>query len=735
MNNAARMPLIGAPVDRVDGPLKVTGQARYPSDFTSVNTAHAALVQSAIASGRIARIDSSAALAAPGVVTVITHLNVPELRRGPPTSMGASPPPPLQGDRIVHHGQHVAMVVADSLEQATYAAGLVAVEYEVGEPLLRLNDPEAKVLEDPWQLDIDRGAVGQALADADVIVDNEFTTPDNTNNPLGLFCTFAEWHGNRLTVHDSTQWPSMERDSLALIFDVPADHVRVLAPFVGGGFGHGLRVWPHVILTVLAARTTNRPVKLVLRRPQMFTSLGHRPGTVQHIRIGAKASGQLVALEHHSVSPVAMNDDDYEPVAAGSGIAFDCANVSTRDRQVRLNIPCPTSMRAPGEAQGNFALECAMDELSYALGMDPVALRLRNYAFVHPQLELPWTSNALRECYEVGARRFGWSTRNPEPRSTRDGRWLVGYGMAGASYPWYQAPCQARASITADGRARVSSAATDIGTGTYTVMTQLAAEVLGLDVDHVRFALGDSDLPVSPQAGGSGLTGALGSAVHAACQNLLSRFVGLVRDDPRSPLHHARPADLRVDGGLIRWSSDPSRCETYADVLARNGLSDLSANGSSMPPATEDLAMAPAGAFGAKFVEVHVDVDLGIVRVKRVVSAIDGGRILNAKTARSQIIGGTVGGLGMALLEETVTDAGTGRIANANFGDYLIPVNADIPELDVVFVGDPDRATPIGTKGIGEVGLVGVAAAVANAVYHATGKRVRSLPITAEDLL
>jgi CO/xanthine dehydrogenase Mo-binding subunit len=732
---AARMPVIGAALDRVDGPLKVTGQAQYPSDFAAVNSAHAALVQSTVAAGRIVGIDTSAAEAAQGVVAVITHLNAPSLRRGPMTGLGASPPPPLQDDRILHHGQHVALVVADTAEQAAYAAGLVSVQYAVAEAILRIDDPRAAVLENPWNLDSERGDVEQACVDADVVVDSAFTTPDNTNNPLGLFCTFAEWDGDRLTVHDSTQWPSMVRDSLALIFGVPADHVRVLAPFVGGAFGNGLRAWPHVILTVLAARLINRPVKLVLTRPQMFTSLGHRPASDQHIRIGARASGHLVALEHHSVSPVAMEDDDYEPVTAGSAVAYACPNVSTRDRQARLNIPCPTSMRGPAEAQGNFALECAMDELSYAVGMDPVELRLRNYADVHPQLELPWTSKALRECYEVGARRFGWSTRKPEPRSTRDGHWLVGYGMAGVGYPWYQAPCRARASITADGRAYVSSAATDIGTGTYTVMAQLAAETLALPLEHVRFDLGDSDMPESPQAGGSGLTGALGSAVYDACRHLLSAFVDLVRDDPRSPLCGAELDDVRVVGGRICRIDDPTRRETYTDVLARHRRHELTADGASAPAVTEDLGMAPAGAFGAKFVEVRVHADLGLVRVKRVVSVIDGGRILNEKTAASQIIGGTVGGIGMALFEETITEAGSGRIANATFGDYLVAVNADVPELDVVFVGEPDRGTSIGTKGVGEVGLVGVAAAVANAVYHATGKRVRSLPITVDDLL
>lgn len=735
MSPAVELPVIGAARDRVDGMLKVTGQANYPSDFDAAGTAHAALVQSTVAAGRIVGIDTSAAEAAPGVLAVLTHLNAPRLSRGPMTGLGVSPPAPLQDDRIRHHGQHVALVVADTAEQAAHAAALVSVRYAAAEPVLRLDDPRAVARDDPWQLDSERGDLAAAFAAADVIVGGAFTTPDNTNNPLGLFCTLAQWEGDHVTVHDSTQWPSMARDSLALIFEVPADHVRVLAPFVGGGFGNGLRVWPHVILTVLAARQSGRPVKLVLTRPQMFTSLGHRPASVQQIRIGATSAGQLVAIEHRSVSPVAMDDEDYEPVSAGSAVAYACPNVSTRDRQTRLNIPCPTSMRGPAQAQGNFALECAMDELSYALGLDPVELRLRNHADRHPQLGLDWTSKALRECYAVGALRFGWSARQPEPRSTRDGRWLVGYGMAGVSYPWYQAPCQARARIMADGCAQVSSAATDIGTGTYTVMAQLAAEVLGLPLDRVRFDLGDSGLPESPQAGGSGLTGALGEAVYDASRALRSAMLDLARNDPESPVHGAAPADLVVQGGRIVRVGDPSQGQTYREVLARHGLPELTADGASTPATAQSLGLAPAGAFGAKFAEVRVDADLGLIRVARVVSVIDGGRILNEKTAASQVIGGTVGGIGMALFEETVTDPGSGRIANATFGDYLIPVNADVPELDVVFVGEPDRATEIGTKGVGEVGLVGVAAAVANAIFHATGKRIRSLPITIDDLL
>lgn len=735
MSTVESRPLIGAGVNRVDGPRKVAGAAPYPMDFNVPGQAYGALVQSAIAAGRIARIDTEAAEAAPGVLAVLTHLNAPKLERGPMTGLGVSPPPPLQDDRILHHGQHIALVVAETQEQATAAARLVSAEYERTDPLLDLTDPRAPQVDDPWGLDHSRGDTAAALASAEVKVEATYTTPDNTNNPLGLAATLAGWDGDRLTVHETTQWPSMVRTTLATVFKVPESSVRVLAPFVGGGFGMGLRVWPHVILAVAASRRLKRPVKLVLTRPQMFTSVGHRPHGVQWITLGATRGGDLVGIDHRSLSALAMEDQDYEPFAAGSTFAYQCPNVFTQDRQARLNIPSPCSMRAPAEAQGNFALESALDELAYELGMDPVELRLRNHADVHPVLGLPWSSKALKQCYELGAERFGWSARTPEPRSMRDGDWLIGYGMAGVSYPWYAVDCHAQATLHRDGSALVRSAATDIGTGTYTVMTQLSAECLGLKLGRVRFDLGDSDMPVAPQAGGSGLTAALGNAVFDAYKRLIKLFAELAAGDSESPLYGVAPDAVEVTEGRIHPVGQPDRGEAYTDILSRHGLVELTANGYSTPWSQDELGMALSGAFGAKFVEVRVDADLGLARIARLVSVIDGGRILNEKTARSQIVGGTVGGIGMALFEDTITDVSSGRIANGTFGDYLIPVNADIPDMDVVFVGEPDRGSPIGTKGIGEVGLVGVAAAVANAVYHATGKRIRSLPVTLDALL
>ncbi|MEV0390405.1 xanthine dehydrogenase family protein molybdopterin-binding subunit [Nonomuraea sp. NPDC050643] len=721
-------------VDRVDGPLKVRGAATYPNDVDVPGLAYAAVVRSTIAAGRIARLDTRAAEDSPGVLAVLTHLNAPKLEPGPQSFLG-TPPPPLQDDRIVYHGQYVAVVVAETPEQASAAARRVEAGYEAVEPRLRMDDPRAERLVNPWGMDASWGDVRAALNDAEVMVDAAYTTAENTNNPLGPFGTVAAWEGDALTVHDSTQWPVHVRATLARMFGVPEAGVRVLVPYVGGGFGTGLRVWPHVALAALAAREAGRPVKLVLTRPEMFTGVGHRTATTQRVRLGAARDGRLTAIEHESVSTLSIEGDNIEPCSSVSTGAYACPNVATSDQLVRLNIPWTSSMRAPGEAQGNFALESAMDELAHELGLDPLVLRLRNYAETHPQHGLPYSSKALRECYEAGAERFGWSRRPSQPRSTLDGDEYVGYGMAGISYFWYQAPCQAMATLRADGTAYVGSAVTDIGTGTYTVMTQLSAELLGLERDQVTFALGDTALPPGVHAGGSGLTAAAGSAVYAACRNLIQAFLDAATADPGSPLAGCALDDVTVAGGRIHRRGEPERGESYTALLAARGLAELSAHGESTPRQPQEAGMAPAGPFGARFVEVRVDPELGRLRVTRVVSAIDGGRILNEKLARSQIIGGTVGGIGMTLFEETVTDADTGRVANATFGDYLVPVNADIPDLEVIFVGGPDPFNPIGVKGVGEIGLVGMAAAIANAVFHATGRRIRSTPITIERLL
>jgi xanthine dehydrogenase YagR molybdenum-binding subunit len=727
--------LLGDPVDRVDGPRKVSGAAPYPSDVTLPDLVHAALVQSTIAAGTISRIDAGVAEAAPGVLAVITYENAPALAEGPRTPLlGPTPRFPLQDNRILHHGQHVAIVVAETLEQATAAARLVRIDYEETAPVLGIDNPEAAVLRNPLGPEIQRGDAAAALASADVVYDETFTIAPETNSPLGLFATVARWEGDRLTVHEPSQWPTLARQTLATVFNVPENNVRVLAPYVGGGFGAGLRIWPHAILTVLAARVVNRPVKLVLTRPQMFTSVGHRPQTRQRLRLGTTREGRLVAIDHEGTSTRAIEDADIEPASLETGAAYACPNVATHDRLVRLNVPVPGWLRGPGTTEGNFALESALDELSYTLRIDPIELRLRNYAEVQPQSGLAWSSKALRECYRVGAERFGWTRRTPQIGSMREGNWLVGYGMAGVTFGGAQLPSQVRISIRRDGSAHVRSAATDIGTGTYTIATQLAAESLGLDLGQVRVEIGDSDLPSAAPSGGSGLATSLGGAIHDAAGALLRAFLSVLADDDRSPLQGRRPDDVTVTDGRIHLVDDPSVGETYSDILARHELDELTADGE-INPQPEGAGMAPAGPFAARFAEVHIDPEPGLLRIARIVSAVDAGRILNEKLARSQIIGATVMGIGMTMLEETIFDSATGRIANATFGDYLIPVNADVPDLDVVFVGEPDKFSPIGSKGLGEIGIVGVSAAIANAVYHATGRRIRSLPITIDQLL
>jgi xanthine dehydrogenase YagR molybdenum-binding subunit len=727
--------ILGPGRDRVDGPLKVTGRAAYPTDVTYPNLAHAALVRSTIAAGRITSIDTGDAALTPGVLAILTHLNVPRLERGPVSLLGQSPQPPLQGDRIVHYGQYVAMVVADTLRQAEAAAQLVKVDYDPAEALLDIGDQRGELRTNAYGADSERGDVEAGLAAAEMTHEATYTSAENVNNPMGLFATVAAWDGDTVTVHDCTQWTSNVQATIAAVFGLDPSAVRVRARFVGGAFGAGLRVWSHVILSVLAARTVGRPVKLVLTRPQMFTGMGHRPNTEQTVRLGARGDGELVAIGHEETNTVGMEDENFEPVASGSAGAYACPNVSTRDRQRRLNIPPPGWMRGPGEAEGTFALESAIDELAYLLGIDPLALRLRNYAEVQPQTDLPWASKALRECYEVGAERFGWWHRNPEVGSVREGHWRVGYGLAGVSYSWWQVRCEARATITRDGTVYVRSAANDPGTGTATVMQQLAADLLGLPLAQVTFELGDSDFPWSPASGGSGLTASVGNAVHAVCRALLQRVLDLVADDEHSPLRGCSVDQVGTVAGQIYRRENNQEGETYADILNRQGLSELTVDAEARPPSQEESQLALSPPFAAKFIEVRVDADLGLVRIARVLSVVDAGRILNQKLARSQIIGGTVGGIGQALLEATITDRGTGRIANATLGDYLVPVNADVPDMDVVFVGKADPLTPLGAKGVGEIGLLGIGAAVANAVYHATGRRIRSLPITIDQLL
>ncbi|HET6545988.1 MAG TPA: xanthine dehydrogenase family protein molybdopterin-binding subunit [Rhodanobacteraceae bacterium] len=731
--------LVGQPLDRTDGPQKVCGSARYAAEFALPRLVHAVLVQSTVAAATIASIDTTAADAAPGVLAVMTPANAPKLAGGrlePPASRVLS----LLHDDVVHYdGQPVAVVIAETLEQARAAATLLDVRYRRGKAAIDFAAARASAFApeaaNQHPTDIDWGDYDAGLAAADVHVDAVYTTPVENHNPMEPHATIAAWKADHLTLYDSTQGVFGVRKTVAAHFGIPVEQVRVLSPFVGGGFGCKGSVWSHVVLAAMAARQVGRPVKLVLDRPQMFAPIGHRPNTEQRIVLAATHDGRLTALRHEVISTTSVIEDWVEPSAAPSRMLYDCPNGRTSHRLVRLNVGTPTYQRAPGEATGTTALEIAMDELACKLDMDPLALRLQNYADAEPVDHRPFSEKALRQCYHDGARRFGWAGRNPKPRSMRDGRWLVGWGMATATYPALRSKAAARARIQADGSALVAAGTQDIGTGTYTIMTQVAADALGLPVDKVRFELGDTDLPPTPVSGGSQTAASVAPAVQAACRAARERLVALALADVESPLHGVAGADIETAGGWLAERANPSRRDSFAAVIARHGGTPVEGHAET-PGAGEAKRHYALHSFGAVFVELGVDADLGIIRLRRMHGTYDIGRVLNAKTARSQLMGGLVWGAGLALFEETLMDPNTGRIANANLAEYHVPVNADIGEIDVQFVGEPDtHLNPLGARGIGEIGITGVGGAIVNAVYHATGKRVRDLPVTLDKLL
>ena len=719
MSTSSIIGVIGQPVSRVDGRVKVTGGARYAAEFDAgPELAYGVVVQSTVARGRVARIDPTAAETAPGVLAVLTHSSAPKLAYRPHKAAvdpaGGERHHVLQDDRVHHQGQPIALVVAETFEQATHGASLLHPTYHE-EPAVTAFDRAAMWAVTPGSGDEDdgkpgetrRGDVDGGLATAAVRVEAEYVIPRENHNPIELHATLAAWEDGTLTLWDKTQWVGNVRDEMAAVLGIAAEHIRVISPFVGGAFGSGLRVWPHVTLAAMAARHVGRPVKVVLTRRQMYGVTGYRPHTVQRVALGAKPDGTLVAIRHEGVAETSTYEQYTENLLGPTTMLYACPNVATRYRIAPMDVNTPANMRAPGEVSGVFALECAMDELAVALGMDPVDLRLRNDAERDAHENLPFSSRALRECFRVAAERFGWARRDARPASMRDadGRLLVGYGCASATYPAYGDAASARVRLLPDGSAVVSSAASDMGPGTYTSMTQVAAETLGLPLDRVRFELGDTRLPPAPVHGGSMTMASVGSAVQAACAKARRRVLGRVR---------TRNPDLSE---VLR------RRKTPLEVTAKSEPGN----------ASDRYSMH---AFGAVFAEVSVDPDLGTVRVPRIVGAYGAGRIVNPKTARSQAIGGMVMGIGMALMEHTEVDPRTGRVVNGNIAEYLVPVNADIGALDVTFVEEHDpHVNPLGVKGVGEIAVVGVAAAIANAVYHATGRRVRELPITLEKLL
>jgi xanthine dehydrogenase YagR molybdenum-binding subunit len=734
-------PATGKAFDRVDARLKVTGKAPYAAEVPVANVAHAVIVESTVAKGAIAAIDTQDAERATGVLLVLTHLNAPKL---PGSTKKAAPVDRvlqlLQDARVLYSGQPVAVVVADSLERAQHAAALVSVGYDTSAPMAELDaylqssfkpTPSGPLTEP----DSRRGDADAGIAAAHKTVAATYTTPIQNHNPMEPHATIAVWQGDdRLTLYDASQGIFGVRRKLAVVFDLSPDKVRVINHYVGGGFGCKGSPWSHVALAAMAAKVAGRPVKLAVTRPQMFSVVGHRPKTIQHVALGADASGKLVGIRHDVTSETSSFDEFVEPSAVQTRMLYACPNVATSHRLVRLDIGTPTFQRAPGESTGTFALESAMDELAYALDMDPLALRLRNHADVDPESGKPWSSKSLRECYRQGAERFGWSRRDPAPRSLRDGRWLVGWGMATATYPARQSPSSAIARARPDGTVLVQAGSQDIGTGTYTIMTQIAADACGVPYERVRFELGDTALPETPVSGGSQTASSTGSAVKMAGLELRKKLAARAVTDPTSPLYGLTEDAVVIDDGAITARSDPSRRDTYGAIVTRSGEPEISAEFHTKEK--EDRKKFATHSFGADFVEVRVDDELGEVRVTRVVGAFAAGKILNPKTARSQFLGGIVWGIGLALLENTVRDSRNARVVTRDLADYHVAVNADVPAIDVLMVPEEDpHVNEVGAKGVGEIGITGMGAAIANAVYHATGKRIRDLPITLDKLL
>jgi xanthine dehydrogenase YagR molybdenum-binding subunit len=730
------MPLIGRSMDRIDGRLKVTGAAKYAAEFHLPNAVHAVLVQSTIAAGSITGFDLKEAEGMPGVLAIVTPDNAGKLTH-PDKVPQAVAGPLLQDREILFNGQHVAVVVAETLEQAQAAASAVHVTYHRGEAATSMDSMLDQAYA-PKQFrngqrppDSTRGDPDGTFNSGAVKIDTTYVTPVEHHNPMEPHATIATWSDEKLTVWTATQGISGARDTLAGQFGIDKANVRVICPYLGAGFGSKGNTWPPATLAALAARIVKRPVKLVLSRAQMYTSNGYRPRTVQKLKIASAIDGTLISMRHDGFSSMSQPSlgEFAEPVGLATEMLYACPNLAVTHRLVALNASLPTYMRAPGEASGVYALESAMDEMAVALKMDPIAFRLRNYAETDPHENKPFASKALRACYEQGATAFGWEKRSAEPRSMRDGNTLIGWGFATSTYPTNRMPAAVRVRMDRKGDVVLQCGTQDIGTGTYTVMTQVAADTLGIPSHRIRFELGDSNFPPGPVSGGSMTVASVSPSVQAACRALVDKIKDIALDEPRWRGQSRDVLQLRDD--LVEGAGHRM---PVSELLERGNQASIEAEAKTQPG--EEKKQFSMHAFGAQFAEVRVDPDLGEIRVSRFVGAFDGGNILNAKTARSQLIGGIIYGIGMALLEETLVDANTGRIVNTNVAEYLMPVNADVPDIQTIIVPNDDKnSNPLGVKGIGELPMVGVAAAIANAVYHATGVRVRKVPIRIEDVL
>lgn len=735
----------GDPLPRIDGRGKVTGAARYSAEYAAPGLLHGVVVNSTIARGRITALHTSDAQAVAGVHAVLSHQNRPSVAQldkyyKDEVAPGGSPFKPFQDERVLYSGQPVALVVAETLEAARYAASLVRLEY-AQEPhetslLARLGeahdpDPSKSGLEPP------PGPLGQpdkAFAACPVQVDAQFHAAYEHHNPMEMHATSVHYEeGDRLTLYDKSQGSQNCQKMVVEVFGLRPDQVVVKNLFVGGAFGSGLRPQYNLHLAVMAALHLKRSVRVVLTRQQMFT-FGHRPAAWQRVRLGAERDGSLKAILHECKAETSRFEDFTEIVVNWSAQMYRTEHLRLSYQLVDLDHYTPLDMRAPGATHGVHALEVAMDEMSYAVGLDPLEFRLKNYAEKEPAEGKPYSTKELRACYRQGARRFGWEKRPQEPRSMRQGGELIGWGMATGQWDAMQMPAQARAVLHADGRLVVESAASDIGTGSYTVFTQIAAATLGLRMEDVTFRLGASDLPKAPVEGGSSHVATIGSAVESACQELRRKIVQLARQRGDASLSGVPLDEVEFVQGTLRKRGDAGSAIAITEVLRGEGLQEIEAEFALQPDPAQEKHVCSV--HSAVFVEVRVDEDFGTVRVTRMVTAVAAGRIMNPLTARSQVLGGMVWGMGHALHEETHADHRLGRFMNHSYAEYHVPVQADVHDLDVIFVEDDDRiVSQLGAKGVGEIGIVGVAAAISNAIFHATGRRLRSTPMTPDKVM
>lgn len=731
---------IGQPVSRVDGPLKVAGQARFAAEVQLPNLAYAALVTSTIARGRIAAIGIEAAVAAPGVILVMTHKNAPRMKP-PPVLMqkanaaGASSLPIMQDDRVHWNGEPVAVVLAETQEQAERAAALVSVEYEPEIALtefasakVRAKTPSS-ILGEKSVVEI--GDAEKELKAAALSLDNLYSTPRHNHNAIELHVATVFWDEDELTIHDATQMLNGTAASVAEVFGLKAEQVHVLSPYVGGGFG-GKGLWHHQILAAAASKLAVRPVRLVLSREEVFRLVGGRTNSEQRVALGANRDGTLMALIHTGVVAMPDHANCPEQFSFPARHLYASKSFKLAQKVAHMDMLANTFMRAPGESIGTFALECALDELAEKLQLDPVELRRRLEPEKDPTSGSEFSSRHLVEAYRAGAERFGWAERPPTPRARREGEWLIGMGCATGTYPYYRMPGNAaRIRLTADGHAEVATAAHEMGMGTATVHAQEAADRLGLPVDSVSFLYGDTTLPAGSMAGGSSQTASIAAAVIAAHSALVKELLRLAGND--SPLAGLSADEVESRDGGLGSVKEPERYETYTSILNRAGRDEIVSEGSPPPP-LEGMKYSMHSTC-AQFCEVRVSEITGEVRVTRFLGSFDCGRILNPKTAASQFRGGIIMGLGLALMEETLFDERNGRVANASMAEYHVPVHLDVPKIDVIWTDLPDPRAPLGARGIGEIGITGVGAAVANAIYNATGRRIRQLPITLDKLL